>query len=105
MTDSEEPRRRQDDPRIEQLVKDVDRAKGERRQMQTSLDENTELTVGLQREVGEVKKAVGEMNETVGQIRDLMASFRVLKAVAVWVSAMVAAVGAGLAGWHQIFKR
>jgi hypothetical protein len=58
--------RRANDPRVEQLVKDV-------ADLKVSMVQNTEITV---------------------QVRDVLASFRVIGSVAKWITAIFAAIAA-----------
>jgi hypothetical protein len=76
-----DPQRRQDDPRIEQLVDDMAAMKTAHAAMKISLDQNTEVTT---------------------QIRDILTSFRVLRTLAIWLSGLLAAVGASWAAIRQI---
>lgn len=85
---SDQPQRRAEDPRIQQLVDDVAEAKERQGVMERKLDENTRITT--------------EMKITVEAVKDILTSFRVLKTVAVWLSSIAAAVGATWAAIRQI---
>lgn len=72
------PQRRAQDPRIEQLVVDVAKARVKQEAMQRSLDENTQITT--------------QMKGTVDDVRDILTSFKMLGKFAKWAGGIVAAL-------------
>ena len=70
MSETDTPNRRAEDPRIGKLVTDVAEAKAAQGRMQGSIDENTEITQRLVRDVdyvkGELKTVSGKADELLG---------------------------------------